>query len=286
MTIQLAYQRLLAQLYNIYKHREAANIADLTIEHVTAQRKIDRILYKNLPLTSTQEQTLLTLTQQLLKHKPVQYVLGEAWFCNMKLYVDENVLIPRPETEELVEWIVHETRSGDIHCSKMIDTGTGSGCIAIALKKKLHKAEVDAIDVSAEAIEVAKRNALEQNVDVRFFHANFLDETHYKHLSYYDVIVSNPPYVKKSEENTMQANVLQYEPHVALFVPDDDALKFYKAIAMFGKSNLNQHGNIYVEINEALAQDVVTLFADNGYKNVVLKKDMQGKDRMIKASNY
>lgn len=287
MTIQLAYQKTLVQLYDIYEHKEAANIADWTIEHVTGQRKIDRILYKDLPLTIQQGQTLQTFTEQLLNHKPIQYVLGEAWFCNMKLYVDENVLIPRPETEELVGWIVQEIQNSKFKIQKKIlDVGTGSGCIAIALKKEVNDFEVHAIDISSGALEVAKRNATQQNVEIIFKQLDFLNINYREQLGIFDLIISNPPYVKKSEESTMQKNVSQYEPYVALFVPDDDALKFYVAITEFAKTNLVVNGSIYVEINESLGEEVTALFKHNGFENIALKKDLQGKDRMIKASAY
>jgi release factor glutamine methyltransferase len=286
MTIQLAYKQLLAQLYEVYDTREAENIADMVIEHVTSQRKIERILYKHLPVTEEQQQTLKSYIDQLLKHKPIQYVLGEAWFEGMKLYVNENVLIPRPETEELVEWIIeHATQNEKLKIkNSIIDIGTGSGCIPVALKKRLTSAEVYAIDISGGALEVAKKNAQQQEVTVHFSQLDFLEESQWEQLPLFDIIVSNPPYVKKSEEQTMEKNVLQYEPHVALFVPDEDALKFYKAIAEFAKTHLNADGKIFVEINEALGQHAIKLFELSGFKDLTLKKDMQGKDRMIKAS--
>jgi release factor glutamine methyltransferase len=287
MTIQLAYKQLLAKLYEMYDTREAANIADMVIEHVTGQRKIERILYKDLPVTEEQQQTLEALSQQLLQHKPVQYILGEAWFAGMKLYVNEHVLIPRPETEELVELIVEELGSGkskEENDLSIIDIGTGSGCIPIGLKKRLSNAEVYAVDISEGALEVAQKNAQQQEVEVHFSELDFLDEGSWKQLPLFDIIVSNPPYIKKSEEQTMAKNVLEYEPHVALFVPDEDALKFYKAIAEFAKTHLKTDGKVFVEINEALGQHVVELFEQSSFKDVMLKKDMQGKDRMIKAS--
>jgi release factor glutamine methyltransferase len=287
MTIRLAYKQLLAKLYEVYDTREAANIADMVIEHVTGQRKIERILYKDLPVTEEQQQTLEALSQQLLQHKPVQYILGEAWFAGMKLYVNEHVLIPRPETEELVELIVEEVGSGkskEENDLTIIDIGTGSGCIPIGLKKRLSNAAVYAVDISEKALEVAKKNAEEQQTDIRLLQLDFLDKGNWKQLPLFNIIVSNPPYVKKSEEQTMAKNVLEYEPHVALFVPDEDALKFYKAIAEFAKTHLKTDGKVFVEINEALGQHVVELFEQSGFKDVTLKKDMQGKDRMIKAS--
>ncbi len=286
MTLQLVYRQLLAQLYEIYDKREAANIADWVIEHITGQRKIERIVYKDLPVSTEQQQTLQTITNQLLQHKPVQYVLQEARFCNMKLYMNENVLIPRPETEELVEWIVkEEIRNSKFEIRKFIlDIGTGSGCIAISLKNSITNAEVYAIDISTEALKVAQQNAAHQNLEINYLQRDFLDKSQWEQLPVFDIIVSNPPYITKSEEHSMAPNVLKYEPHAALFVPDEDALKFYEAIAAFAHAHLHVNGSIFVEINEAFGQQVVALFKTNGFKNVMLKKDLQGKDRMIKAS--
>ena len=283
MTIHLAYQRLLAQLYEIYDNREAANIANMVIEHVTGQPKIERIVYKDLPVNNNQQIQLQKITGELLHHRPVQYVLGEAWFMEMKLLVNEQVLIPRPETEELVQWIADDIkRSGNTEVS-LLDIGTGSGCISLSIKKKIPQAEVCAIDVSEDALQIAKLNSVEQNVLVDFLHVNFLDEEEWNQLGKYDIIVSNPPYIKKSEEVSMKNNVTRFEPHLALFVPNEDALLFYKAIATFTQLHLKTRGSVYVEINEAFGEQVARLFKESGFINVVVKKDMQGKDRMIKA---
>jgi release factor glutamine methyltransferase len=284
MTIQLAYQQLLTQLYEVYENREAANIADMVIEHVTGQRKIDRILYKDIPVTTDQQAQIEKITDQLLQHRPIQYVLGEAWFMEMKLRVNESVLIPRPETEELVEWIITDIKKTGNKEICLLDIGTGSGCIPIAARKKMPELAVSAIDVSGEALQVAILNSIEQNVLVDFLHLNFLNEEEWNQLGKYDIIVSNPPYIMQREEDAMRDNVLKYEPQIALFVPDEDGLLFYKAIAKFAKAHLKTEGSVYAEINEALGKDVVNLFKENGFTEVILKKDMQGKDRMVKAT--
>ncbi|WP_018613343.1 peptide chain release factor N(5)-glutamine methyltransferase [Segetibacter koreensis] len=284
MTIQFAYKQLLARLYEIYDSREAANIADWVIENVTGQRKIDRIIYKDLPVSEAQQLQLAKLAEELLQHKPVQYVLGEAWFADMKLMVNKSVLIPRPETEELVEWMSEDIKkSGDTEIL-LVDVGTGSGCIAIAMKKKLPGLKVSAIDVSKDALEVAKLNSLKQKTNVEFLHLDFLNENEWNNLNKYDIIASNPPYIKESEAAEMQKNVLQYEPHLALFVPNENALTFYEAIARFSREHLKPNGSVYVEINEALGDQVVKVFAKNGLSEIILKKDLQGKDRMVKAT--
>ena len=283
MTIQLAYQHLAAKLCDIYEPREAANIADMIIEHVTGQRKIDRITNKYLPVNAGQQEMLEKYTNELLAHKPIQYVIGEAWFMEMKLRVNENVLIPRPETEELVDWIIKDIQLGETKNLSLLDIGTGSGCIPIAAKKLVPDISVFAVDISEEALQLASINAIEQHVLVDFIHLDFLNEKEWVQMSKYDIIVSNPPYIKKSESIWMNKNVLGYEPHIALFVPNEDALLFYKSIAKFGLHHLKEKGALYVEINEALGDLVVQNFEENGYSEIQLKKDMQGKDRMVKA---
>lgn len=284
MTIHLAYQRLLAQLYEIYDSREAANIADMVIEHVTGQRKIDRIVFKDLPISPKQEAQLEKIAGELLKNRPIQYVLGEAWFMDMKLTVNESVLIPRPETEELVEWILDDIRKSGNKDVSLMDIGTGSGCIPIAVRKKFPEVAVSAIDISDDALQVAKLNAIQQKVLVDFLHLDFLSKEEWNQLGKYNIIVSNPPYIKQCEQAAMRKNVLQYEPKVALFVPDENALLFYNAIAEFSKAHSKPGAHVYVEINEALGNEVIEVFRNSGLKEVALKKDMQGKDRMVKAS--
>lgn len=284
MTIQLAYQRLLAQLYEVYDNREAANIADMVIEHVTGQRKIDRIMFKDIAVNIQQQAQLKKIGEDLLQHRPVQYVLGEAWFMGMKLKVSECVLIPRPETEELAEWVLDDIkRPGEKEVS-LLDIGTGSGCIPIAVRKKIPTVAVSAVEVSHDALQVALLNSIEQKVLVDFLHLDFLDENEWNHLGKYNIVVSNPPYIKQSEESSMRDNVLKYEPPIALFVPEDDPLIFYKQIVKFCQKHLKPKGRVYMEINEALGDDVVALFKSKGFAEVILKKDRQGKDRMVRAT--
>jgi len=278
MTIQQAYHFLQEQLCTIYDNDESANIADLVIEHITGYKKLGRLTHKNLLLEENQIEQLQSITKNLLQHKPVQYVLGEAWFYEMKFYVNEHVLIPRPETEELVELIA----SCKLPVTSILDVGTGSGCIPITLKKQLPKATITSLDVSVHALKVAQQNASNLNTAITFKELDFLKEYTWKELDSYDVIVSNPPYIKQSESTTMHNNVLLFEPTIALFVEDDDALLFYRKIAIFGKTHLNPEGKIFVEINEQLGAETIALFEQYGYE-ATLKKDMQGKDRMIIA---
>ncbi len=284
MTIQFAFQELLKRLSDVYEQREAANIADLVIEHVTGQRKIDRIINKHFLVSVPQQTTIDLMTADLQKSKPVQYVLGEAWFMNLKLLVNEHVLIPRPETEELADWIISDVDKKDTKEISLIDIGTGSGCIPISIKKMRDYINTSAIDISDDALHVAKTNAIQQNTAIHFHLINFLNETEWDQLGKYNIIVSNPPYIKASEAKSMSDNVLNFEPRIALFVPDNDALIFYKNIAKFGMTHLKKDGNIYAEINEALGEQVIRLFETYSYKNIELRKDMQGKDRMLKVT--
>jgi len=283
MNIQSAFTYITQAITPLYEAREAANIAHLVVEHITGLSKLDRIVYKDRTLEPGQQARLEQAVGALLEQQPVQYVTGTAWFYGMELMVNPQVLIPRPETEELVEWIVNDVRTGGSADMRMLDIGTGSGCIPLALKKELPAAGVWGIDVSVGALETAKANATQQQLDVRFEQVNVLDEQATAVLPFFDIIVSNPPYIKQSEHTGMQQQVLAYEPSLALFVPDEDALLFYRVIAVLAKRKLAQGGSLYFEINEALGNEVVALLEASGFKNVMLKQDIFGKDRMVKA---
>lgn len=280
MTIQDATYFLLKELRKIYAQGEAETITDWIMEHITGSKKAERMVYKKAEITTSEESDLILLTQRLMTHEPVQYVLGEAWFCGMKLFVNKNVLIPRPETEELVNWITTDYAEGE--SLRILDVGTGSGCIPIALMNKLSSAEVWSCDSSILALEVAKKNTENLDCPVKLMHLDFLDRQHWWMLGEFDIIVSNPPYVTENEKKTILPNVLAYEPLSALFVPTDDPLLFYKTIADFGKNGLKNDGAIYVEINESLGVETRKVFEEKGFMTE-LKKDMQGKNRMLKS---
>lgn len=229
-------------------------------------------------LTSEQESLLRSITDRLQQGEPLQYIEGKAPFCGMEFAVNSSVLIPRPETAELVDWIAREHATQQ---PRILDLGTGSGCIAIALSKRLPQAEIEACDISAEALTVAKENARMNEAPVSFFTHDMLDlGTPLPHS--YDILVSNPPYIRQSEAADMSIQVTEWEPHTALFVPDDDALRFYRAIAELGQTKaLRPGGHIYVEINQALGKETVALFEAYGYQDVELRKDIYGNERMI-----
>ncbi|HZI53683.1 MAG TPA: peptide chain release factor N(5)-glutamine methyltransferase [Chitinophagaceae bacterium] len=281
MTMQEATYLLLKKLRIVYSEGETSNITDWVMEHLTGSKKAERMIYKNETLNAGEENQLLQYIERLMAHEPVQYVLNEAWFCGLKLYVDKSVLIPRPETEELVEWVIDGCRF-PIDKLSILDIGSGSGCIAIALKRRLGKAEVWSCDISTEALRVAKKNAATLGVDVNFIELDFLDVEQRTTLPYFDIIVSNPPYIATQESKDMRPNVLDYEPSTALFVPDDDPLVFYRAIADFGRIHLKKNGSIFAELNEGLSKQTADIFNAQDY-HAEIKLDMQQKDRMIKA---
>jgi release factor glutamine methyltransferase len=288
MTIMQASKNLSNDLKKIYQDREAEKIADMIIENITGLTRSGRLINKEQKLTQTQQEKLKTYTAELLRHKPIQYVLHEAWFAGMKFYVDEHALIPRPETEELVEWIVKDAncklQDAEYRPLSVLDIGTGSGCIAIALKKKLNVSEVYALDISEQALNISKKNAAENATDIQFIKADILNINKEIKPPRFDVIVSNPPYVRQNETSEMNANVLLYEPKLALFVPDDDALIFYKTIAEFALNHLNVSGKLYFEINELLSVEVTTLLKAKGFSEVIIKRDLQNKARMVLAT--
>ena len=281
MDWQQAQKELISQLSTLYEGREAAGITDWVMEHLSGWKKIDRLLHRSEPLAPSTIDQLKKYTDELLDHRPVQYVLHESWFCGLKFYVDEQVLIPRPETEELVEWVAAEISPPS---RVILDVGTGSGCIAIALKKKRKAMDVYACDLSEGALAIAQRNAgaLDANIHLRLL--DFLDSRQWESIPRIDYLVSNPPYIPSKEKATMASHVVGFEPHLALFVEDGDPLVFYRALAGFARQKLLSGGSIFVEIHEDLADATLDLFKTAGFQQVILRKDMQGKDRMIKAS--
>ena len=222
---------------------------------------------------------ILNALDSLKREKPLQYILGETEFYGLPFKVNEHVLIPRPETEELVEWIIKHTDNDKQR--NILDIGTGSGCIAISLAKHIKKAKVYALDVSSEALKIAKINAQLNNVNIEFIEASILEQPIIN--GKYDIIVSNPPYVREKEKELMKSNVLDNEPHLALFVKDENPLLFYDAISQFAINNLSKKGLLFFEINEYLGNDMIALLNHNNFSNIELKQDIFKKDRMIKG---
>ncbi|MDB5251117.1 MAG: hypothetical protein JWP27_286 [Flaviaesturariibacter sp.] len=296
MKIGEAESWLAAGLRGLYGEGESTGIGALLMEHLTGMDRARRSMSRDAALDAAQLQLLTKISARLQAAEPVQYVLGEAWFAGLRLFVNPNVLIPRPETEELVDWIVrdlaekglpvfekHPTDADETTKLKILDVGTGSGCIALALKHRMPRAEVWGCDVSEEALNVARRNGAELDIRVDFQGIDFLDEERQKLLPTVDVLVSNPPYIPRRDAGLMHANVVDHEPHLALFVPDEDPLVFYRALARFGHKRLYSGGLLYVEIHEDLADDVRELFFSEGYGPIDVRADMQGKERMVKA---
>jgi release factor glutamine methyltransferase len=285
MTFETAQQSLATALDGLYDDREAATIAGMVMEFVTGKSKMDRWLQKNEPLTIEDLNCLEKYSKELLTGKPVQYVLGHSWFAGLCVQVNEHTLIPRPETEELVNLCANWATTNKIHHAplQILEVGTGSGCIAIALLKKLPNAQITAVDISTEAVNVASANAIANNMSITFKTLDFLDESSWPELGSFDIIISNPPYIADIEKESMAGHVLNFEPHTALFVRNNDPLIFYSALANFGKKYLHKDGAVFVEINQALGIQTQDVFAQNNF-TTLLKKELFENDRMIVAT--
>jgi len=259
-------------LLSVYESDELNSIFYLISEEFLQIPRSKILLADEIELDSKKQKLFQNALTRLEKNEPVQYVLGKAAFMNLEFNVNSNVLIPRPETEELVRLMLKDELDG----KEILDIGTGSGCIAISLAKNLPNAKVSALDISKDAIELSKMNAKENDVNLEFINTDILD---YKSDKKYDIIVSNPPYVIGEEKKHMSKNVLDYEPELALFVVDNNPLLYYKAILEFAKTSLNKNGKIYFEINEKYNQEIIDLANYFGYSNVDCSKDIFEKNR-------
>lgn len=280
MKIKQYRTQFIQELSPFYDAYEAESFFYLILEDKHKLRQIDLALNHELTFEKADFVYWDSILEQLKKEVPIQYLLGKTNFYGLYFEVNDNVLIPRPETEELVEWIINENKNTDKSKKiKILDIGTGSGCIAITLAKNLPNAEVYAIDVSKKALDTARRNAINNNVDVTFIFQDILatDELKCK----FDVIVSNPPYVRNLEKVEIKKNVLNYEPHLALFVDDNDALVFYRKIASLAQNNLLENGQLYFEINQYLGKEMIDLLGKMDFINIDLRKDIYDNDRMI-----
>ena len=266
-------------LHGSYTDAEALSLAKMLLVEVFGFSTLELYGGKDRGFSEKEQELLSDIVCRLQNHEPIQYIIGRETFMGLVFDVNENVLIPRPETQELVNWILEDHRL-DEGC-KILDIGTGSGCIPVSLAHFMSGAEVEAWDISDGALDVARRNANQNEVKVLFRKQNVFEALPSE--SYYDVIVSNPPYITEKEKVDMEANVLDWEPSIALFVPDTDPLLFYRKIAELGLEMLVAGGALYFEINRAYGEMMRTMLEDMGYNNVELRKDMFGNDRMIKA---
>ena len=286
MLIKEYRAHFIKELLSIYDEKEIESFFYLILEKNHQLKRIDLALNPKLQLDDNQLMQWNAILNELKNQKPIQYILEETYFYGLPFYVNENVLIPRPETEELVDLILSNNPTSNN--LKILDIGTGSGCIAIALAKNIPNADVFAIDVSEIALEVAQKNAKRNEVKVTFLQKNILNVINLndsEDSQAFDIIVSNPPYVRNLEKAEINVNVLKYEPHLALFVDDNDALLFYRKIANLAKKNLKPNGELYFEINQYLGKETVELVESFGFKNVKLIKDIYGNDRMIRCEN-
>jgi len=279
-TISAVEKYLSDNLETIYTEREIAVFTDVLFEDLLAISKTERFLNAQKRLSESELLKIVYACKDLKKQIPVQYITGKAFFKNLWLEVNHHVLIPRPETEELVSLIIRENKTA----KKIIDFCTGSGCVALVLKKEFQSAETFATDVSKEALTLAERNAKNNNIDVRFFCEDVLSERTNSGFQQADIIVANPPYVLESDKSEMSSNVLNHEPHLALFVPDEDALKFYKAIAKKAAQLLKKDGKLYFEIHEEKGKAVSDLLSGHGFSNIRVLKDFYGKDRFVSGT--
>ncbi|WP_422348230.1 peptide chain release factor N(5)-glutamine methyltransferase [Flagellimonas sp.] len=270
------------ELDPIYAAEEVDSFFHLCIEHYLHLERFTLVLQPDLVLTKEEETPLFEALSKLRLEEPLQYILGTAHFMDLDFKANEHVLIPRPETEELVEWVISDCQVERSRDLRILDIGTGSGCIAIALAKKFPDANVYALDVSEKAIGVAKENAKLNGVDVTFVHQDILNPDFKLELEF-DVIVSNPPYVRELEKVEIKNNVKKYEPHVALFVQDEDPLLFYKTITQFAISHLGKKGKLYFEINQYLGKETQALLEAHNFLEIELRKDIFGNDRMLKG---
>ena len=288
MTIEKFRNHFINLLEDLYPIEELRSFFYLIAEKQLNLSRINIALQLYDELTLEEELNFYHAIDRLRNHEPIQYIIGETEFFGLPIIVNNQVLIPRPETEELVAWIIEDINKKE---TTILDIGTGSGCIAIALAKRLNNAVVSAIDISSSALELAKKNTLINNVNVKFSRIDVLhfeDDLTLQHEwdSKFDIIVSNPPYVRIQEKELMKSNVIDHEPNLALFVEDDDPLLYYRKISQLSKQYLKHNGILYLEINEYLSNEMKKMLVEEGFNYLQLKKDMFGKNRMIKCCLY
>jgi release factor glutamine methyltransferase len=280
-TVGQLFDELVTELGEMYPHDEAANIMRLVFQEKLGLSRVQLALQKQFELDDKNRKLVFQIAEKLMEGHPVQQLIGSVHFLNARLRINKNVLIPRPETEELVQWVIQENKEKQE--IMVLDIGTGSGCIAISVAQALHESFVSALDISQPAIELARINAIANNAQVDFINMDVLQEDNWKRLKFFDVMVSNPPYIRESEKSEMHINVVNHEPHEALFVSDEKPLLFYERIGEMGTRHLARSGRLYFEINEAFGPEVKKFLKNKGYKEIKLRKDINGKDRMVRA---
>ena len=275
-----AYNYIKQAINGQYPDTEASAIAKAILTDVFQLSTTDLYASKDMNFSTNQAEKLEVIITRLRANEPLQYILGNCYFCGLNFHVEPGVLIPRPETAELIEWIIADRKSSDSPI-RILDIGTGSGCISISLAKNLPQSEVYAWDISEDALRIASDNANRLDANVRFRQTDVLGQVPTDTMM--NVIVSNPPYITEAERTDMDANVTDWEPDTALFVPDNTPLLFYERIAEIGKLILTPDGTLYFEINQRFGTETVDMLRQKGYRNVELRKDLSGNDRMIKA---
>jgi release factor glutamine methyltransferase len=272
--------QFIQSLTSLYGEDEAESFFYLIVEEKQKLKRVDLALQPDLMFSEDEILVWNTILESLKLEIPIQYLLGKTSFYGLDFEVNSDVLIPRPETEELVDWIVQQSKVGNRKAKvKILDIGTGSGCIAISLAKNIPNAQVFALDVSEKALATAKKNAIMNEVNVMFLHQSILETEDLEQE--FDIIVSNPPYVRNLEKEEIKKNVLEYEPHLALFVEDNDALIFYRKIAKLAQKNLSVSGQLFFEINQYLGEEMLSLLRNMNFETIELRKDIYGNDRMI-----
>lgn len=283
MTLKLLKTYFINSLLNYYPKTEIISLFYVLTQYILVLRRIDVSLSYNNKISKIDIKKFQDSIDKLKIYEPIQYIVGETEFYNLPFKVNNSVLIPRPETEGLVDWIINTYQTSNYKQLHILDIGTGSGCIAISLAKNLPNSKVFGLDVSKEALDIAKQNAKLNNLEVKFIKADILNcDFEFDDIEF-DVIVSNPPYVRELEKEKMSANVLKYEPHLALFVENEDSLLFYKKISQFANKILSSKGQLFFEINEYLGKEMFNLLKDEEFVDIELKADIFEKDRMIKG---
>lgn len=267
-------------LNGIYDKEEIDELAFLAFEKVLGYTKSEFLQRKEEHLNQSDLIIVYDIGKALQTHKPIQYILSEAWFYDLKFFVNEHVLIPRQETEELADLVINELKRVQGYTVNVLDIGTGSGCIPVSIKKNIPSVNMYAVDVSADALEVAKKNAEIHETQIDFRQVDMLSAADIDNIKF-DYIISNPPYITKNESNTMAQNVLDFEPHLALFVEDNDPLLFYRRIADFALKNLNESGQLFFEINQKYGTAVKKLLEEKGFDSVEIYKDINGNERIV-----